>query len=412
MWANYEHLIPVQEALYREYMTDDYQRQRSLAADALIRTLPNIRTDMLKHVEQIEKSLSHIGFSKISLCQANADWLAITLLKNVLQPHVRQRMMLDLVREGALRDTVGGHVLKEFINTFIALHLAAFGTGDRFDLFKACIRLIPMVERELVTADDMSAMETHLAKETSTQVFVGRLPSKYKTSELYFDINHEFNLNRPIKRKGTVYIDLRRMIVLKNTNRLVVRMYVFAKRPHITGCDVCLPVHFHKHEKPAHFHHNEKYVDTHYIPIISIECEVRSKSDLPSIQRLPCAIGTLPVLEWPEFCKTMNVLRRTANGLAVISVFLFYYLWKPRTRDRLEALVGMISSPKKNEVTDLVADVMSHYIFDDDKTAQKVRNKTKRLMLRFADAILLSNKLPFEVAVQYVSSTTLFSSKE
>ena len=71
----------------------------------------------------------------------------------------------------------------------------------------------------------------------------------------------------------------------------------------------------------------------------------------------------------------------------------------------------MISSPEQNEVTETIADVMSHYVID-DKTTTKVRNKTDKLMLRFADAILLSNKLPFEINVQYVSSTTLASSKE
>ena len=357
---------------------------------------------MLKHIEHIEKSFSHVGFSKVSLSQANADWLAITLLKNVLQPHVRQRMVLDLVREGALQDSVArSNARGAFFDSFVALNLAVVGNQDRrFDLFKTCIQLISVFEGELVTADQMSEMERVIAREFSNKAFVGTLPRKYKTSELWFDMKHDCNLNRPIKRKGVFYKDLRQVFLQKNTNRLQVLMTVNALRPHITTCYINLPVHFHT---------NEQYVETHLIPLLTTECEVRTK--LPSIQRVPCAIGTLPIFEWPEFCKTMNVARRNVDGLYIISVFLFYFLWNPRTRDRLQALVDMISSPEQNEVTETIADVMSHYVID-DKTTTKVRNKTNELMIRFADAILLSNKLPFEINVQYVSSTTLASSKE
>lgn len=411
MWANYEHLKQAEKEFNKDFAErqDLKNKYQILSATALVRAIPDIRSKVMHYVEHIEKFCLRIDFPRVSLCQSNADWLAITVLKNTLQPHVRQRLMLDLVREGALQNSVSRFdtsVLNaRFLNAFIALHLAAFGTGDRFDLFKRCIEFIPVIEDELLTPDHMSEMEKDLATETSLQVFVGRLPQPYRMNEFWLPFKHVCNLRPPIKKDGAFFSDLSKIFTTKNTNRLQVRMHVLANRPHITVCEINLQVHF------VVDNDKEKKVDTYVLTVVSIECEVRSKDLLPPIIRLPCTLGKLPMLEWPDFCKTMTSFRRGVDGLSIISVFLFFHLWNPRTRERLNAIVDMIARPEKNEVTVLITEVMSQYVID-QPTATKVRNKTKKLMLRFAQALELSSKLPFEVNVQYVSSATLFSSKD
>lgn len=395
MWKN----------LNKEMETDDYHvskvptkvqhRRTDLFVDALVKTFPTLRSDLLKRLDEFHDTCVRAGFSRVVLGEGNADWLAISLVSGATSAPIAQNLLVEMLAEGVLLNSTALKETRHRVHeAFLPCHVVTFGRVENAEmLFRECIKLAAVLDTNVITAEGIHALSQRL--NFDMEVHVAEFPSGVRCPT--FRKTHILNLNAPKKHRTHYSADFTRVLSVPNSGRLRVNMSLYAGKSDILACRFCIPVNV---------VHNG-YVLSYDLVVGEIQCVIRYEG-YHVVRTIPSSSGYLTMLPWLEYCKLLTIRRRGVAAMAVVSVFVFFHLWEPSDAKRLREIMVMLRSRQPSEVTSCLLGVLMFFEMERKDLTTAV-HKASRCMTLIAESIAANysfrNDDNFDVT--YVSPITM-----
>ena len=372
MWKNLERESD-SDALNTSKVSFKTVRKREyLFSQTLAETFPSLSSDLLELVDEFTNTCARAKFSPVVLGEANADWLAVSLVSGVTSAPIAQNFLLEMLKEGALMNNLAAtqRTKDNVQQPFLPCHLVTFGNvTDAEKLFEECIKLASVLDTKVVTAEGVSELDRRLNR--NIKVHVAKFPPGIPCAS--FRKTHNLNLNKP-KKDGKHYTyDFARVLSVHNKGRL--RVDISINIAHMLECHFCLPVNIVENG----------YVSSYDSVVASLRCDVNYQGSF-SVRNLPSFGNMLPMLPWLEFCKQLTLRRRGPSAMAIVSVFVFFHLWDSFDAKRLREIMRMLKSREPSEVTKCL-----HYALQpsgmNDKDLAMVLQKALRCFTQLTKSI-------------------------
>lgn len=356
--------------------------------DALLQTLPALASELLDRFRLIEDACSRAKCDHVSLGSSNADWLALTLLSGAMRPVAAERLTMELLKRGVLLNFMHlGTSESNVRESLLPCHAVAYGAPEcAVPLFRSCIRLAKALDEALVTQEVVRKMQ-RLIDHTSP-AHVAHFPPNAECSSVRK--MHSFIVRPPEMKGGVYHADLSRVIVARRTGRLRVDMSHYAGATNKYACQLCLPVNVVQ----------DGYILSYTVPIL--EVQLRTVPPPAAAVRVPSSVGDLPVLPWLDFCKLMSVQRRGKKAMAIVAVFVFFELWKPRDDRRLQLIRDDAHAHAHAHLKKIVASLGASP--GDEQQMLDLGHKAFALVVDFLHA---SRKRPVDYVVSYLSPLSI-----
>jgi hypothetical protein len=333
MWRNFEKEYATDVHHVNKVSTSTTHKRTDLFVDGLVKTFPSLSSDLLKCVDDFNDTCKRAKFSQVVLGEGNADWLAISLVSGATSSPIAQKLVVELLEEGALLNSMAVRETKHRVHeAFLPCHVVTYGQVTNAEkLFGECIKLASVLDTKVITADGIRELDQRLNRKM--EVHVAKFPPGVRCAA--FRKTHNLNLSKPKKHDTHYSADLTRVLSVPNGGRLRVDMSLYAGQTHLLACRFCIPINVVQNG----------YVLSYDLVVAELQCHINYEGT-PVMRTLPSSIGDLAILPWLEYCKLLTVGRRGVRAMAIVSVFVFYHLWDTLDAKRLREIMVMLRSRK------------------------------------------------------------------
>ena len=298
------------------------QHQRSVAY-ILVKTSPTIRSQLIHKRSLFYKVCDGLSSEPV-LGNCNADWLALNTISENVTSGARQKLMIDLVRDGVFLDTLSLTDKKSsvgtFVEGFIGYHFVTSGPSSCLnELFRRCVCVARELDEKMITTDFKNKYNT-------TARFLGNPVRIMCDSALQQQKRrqHKFALNPPQKDSRGIFVeDFSSVLTLPNLGVVSVYMTRGALNHHKISVMWDLDVQCSCDQMDGKGTEvtfsltlvEMSFYENHSVPrfLLNPKC-MRSNS------------GTMLVPTPLNMCRMLRILRRGRDAMAIIGVFVFDHL--------------------------------------------------------------------------------------
>lgn len=387
MWSNLQAEYEYDLQQIRKIPKRVVEKRTELFINALVQTMPRLRSDLLRLLPEFHAACMRAECSPVVLGEGNADWLAITLISNVVCSPIAQKVLVELLKDGVLLNSMALTETSSHVHeSFIPCHVVTYGAYVNIEpLFRECIHLAAYLDEKIITAEVVYALEERLRRRMGG-VHVAHFPNEVTCAS--FRKTHTLNMNPPLKRGSIYQADLSRVKQCTYNGRLQVGINK-GVRENVFICSLFIPVNIVENN----------YTFTYELPVVEIRCDT-DRTRMPMFRSVPSSIGKLPVPPWLEFCKFLTPSRRGIPAMAIASVFWFQQMWVPSNAQRLRDIRTMVLSQGTLDGVTRTEGITVDEL-------KRLECQARRVVLLLIDAVAATASLHGSTETTYISSITL-----